>query len=95
MECSEDADWIDRYGQDGYVCDADSSSCACIARATPTRTATRSPWTRSYCTTDSSDYDCTDGCQSDGRSDYTWPMIECQDDGECGVGEDDCPDDDN
>ena len=80
MECSEDADCIDRYGQDGYVCDADSSACLyreCYADSDCDD--------GSYCTTDSSEYDCTDGCQSDGRCDYTWPRIEWQDDGECRV----------
>ena len=55
MECSEDADCIDRYGQDGYVCDADSS--ACLYRKCYTDSDCDDSL---YCTTDSSD--CTDGC---------------------------------
>ena len=119
--CTEDAECIERYDDDDFVCDADWSACLyrecdldddcgdgyyCSNEGTW--------WSCSWgCTSDSDcdsgdEYDCTDGCQADGRCDCTWlgckaegstcdrwPRLECQDDGECGVGADDCASDDD
>ena len=92
-ECYADSDC-----GDGYYCSSESTEWRCNQGCTDD----------DDCSWGDSAYDCTDGCQADGRCDCTylgckadgeecdeWPRLECKDDGDCGVGDDDCADDDD